>query len=66
MGWQEVGGGLERGREWVGKRWGVGWEPGQGKGKGKGKGRAGQALSTSRLHLYFSFGFGVFGEGFGI
>ena len=61
MGWEEVGSGLERGREWVGKRSGVGWEPGQGA-----QGRAGQALSTSRLHLYFSFGFGVFGEGFGI
>ena len=69
MGWKEVGSGLERGREWVGKR---GWEPGQGRagqgraGRRAGQGRAGQALSTSRLHLYFNFGFGVFGEGFGI
>ena len=26
MGWEEVGSGLERGREWVGKRLGVGWK----------------------------------------
>ena len=41
MGWKEVGsglggGGLERGREWVGKRLGAGWkEVGSGLGGGR-------------------------------
>ena len=37
MGWEEVGSGLERGREWVGKRLGVGWkEVGSGLERGRG------------------------------
>ena len=53
MGWEEVGSGLERGREWVGKRLGVGWkEVGSGLERGRGwvgsQARAGQGRAGRR------------------